>query len=55
MLMGTLRSVMVPELKTYQDLAKPGTKPEFYAVVDQKSKAQLYKYHCTHNKGVTSL
>ena len=41
--MGALRANMVPELKMYLDLAKPTTKPEFDAVIDQWVKAQPYK------------
>ena len=41
--MGALRANMVLELKMYLDLAKPTTKPEFDAVIDQWVKAQPYK------------
>ena len=41
--MGALRANMVPELKMYLDVAKPTTKPEFDAVIDQWVKAQPYK------------
>jgi len=43
MAMGALRAYMIPELKTYLDLTKPTTKPEFEALAEQWVKSQLYK------------
>ena len=51
MTMGALRSGMVPELKTYLNLAKPATKPEFNTVVDQWVKAQPYKSSVYREQG----
>jgi len=40
---GNLRAHMVPELKTYIDLAKPNNKPEFDALVEERVMSQPYK------------
>ena len=46
--MGSLRSQMVPELKTYLDLSKPQNGPELEALVEQWTISQPYKRSSMH-------
>ena len=43
--MGAIRSHMIPDLKTYMDLAKPTDRQQFHAMIEQWDKSQPVKRH----------